>query len=62
MQKARLDRAIREVGREVGMRKALYPGWVENGKLKQEAADAQQDSMLYAYEILRGIRSLLEGD
>lgn len=31
---------LREVERELGYRKRLYPRWVKEGKMKQEQADA----------------------
>lgn len=30
---------IRELKREIGVRKSVYPGWVAKGNLTQEAAD-----------------------
>lgn len=34
-----IDQIIREVRRELNMRKSVYPKWVQAGKLKQIDAD-----------------------
>lgn len=34
-----LQQTINELKRELGVRRGVYPGWVANGKLTQQAAD-----------------------
>lgn len=33
------------VQREIDMRRRVYPGWVQNGKMKAEKADAEVERM-----------------
>lgn len=44
------------VRREIGMRKRVYPRWVENGKMKMDQADreiAVMEAVLKTLEYLR---------
>lgn len=44
------------VRREIGMRKRVYPRWVENGKMKMDQADreiAVMEAVLTTLEYLR---------
>lgn len=41
MNKPGLDEQISEVKREISLREALYPRWVNSGKLTQIKADRQ---------------------
>lgn len=45
--------ARREVGREIGLRRNVYPKWVASGRMKQGEADAHLDAMTKAYAILK---------
>jgi hypothetical protein len=36
-----LAEQIAEVGREIGLRRNVYPKWIESGKLSQALADRQ---------------------
>ena len=46
---------IREVGREIGLRSAVYPRHVAHGRLTQEAADRQLAAMRAAYATLKAL-------
>ena len=48
-----LQEQVREVGREVGMRKNVYPKWVAAGRLTQAQADKQIAAMEAAYATLK---------
>lgn len=39
MNEITLAEMLAEVNRELGLRRALYPGWIASKKLKQEKAD-----------------------
>jgi hypothetical protein len=39
--KTTIEDQIKDVGREIGMRRAFYPRWVASGKLTQAQADHQ---------------------
>jgi hypothetical protein len=43
----------KEVGREIGMRRSVYPKWVTSGRMKQAEADEHLDAMTRAYAILK---------
>lgn len=50
-----LDRQAAAVRREIGMRRHLYPRWVESGKLTQQQADdgiAAMESVLQTLQRL----------
>jgi hypothetical protein len=53
---ASLDEQIKEVGREIGMRKNVYPKWVASGRLSQAQADKQLAAMEAAYASLKSLR------
>jgi len=42
-----------EVGREIGLRRGVYPKWVASGKLSQALADRQIACLEGAYETLK---------
>lgn len=44
-----------EVGREVGLRRNLYPKWVAAKRLTQETADRQIANMEAAYQTLKAL-------
>lgn len=65
MRKITIDEQIAEVGREIGLRKNLYPAFVARGKLSQEEADEHQLLMEAVYKTLKWIRdnraSIMDG-
>lgn len=58
--RARLTAARKEVGRELGLRKAVYKTWVRNGRLSREDAVAQYFAMDDVYAILKRLESDLD--
>jgi len=52
------DRAVKAVGREVGMRQSVYPKWVASGRMTQEKATEETEAMEEAYAILRNLQNL----
>jgi hypothetical protein len=48
-----LAEQIAEVGRELGLRRNVYPKWIAAGKLSQALADRQIACMEAAYETLK---------
>lgn len=56
MSKIGIDEQIAEVGREIGLRKSVYPGFVARGKLSQEEADQHLARMEAVYATLKWIR------
>lgn len=50
-----IEDQIREVGREIGLRKAVYPKWVAAGRLTQADADAHLGKLGAAYATLKWI-------
>lgn len=48
-----LSEQIREVGREVGLRRNVYPRWVAQKRLTQADADRQIANMEAAYQTLK---------
>lgn len=53
-----LHEQIKAVGRELGMRRTLYPKWVSQNRLTQAKADAEIKAMQAVYVTLK----LLEED
>lgn len=51
-----IDDMIRDVGRELGMRKACYSRWVASGKLTQDKADHQIACMDAVYALLKKLK------
>jgi len=56
MENEKIENAIKEVGREIGLRKNLYPKWIQSGRLTQQKADEQIENMSNAYEILKSFK------
>jgi hypothetical protein len=56
--KTTLDQQIRDVGRELGMRRACYPKWVANGRMTQAEADHQIDCMDDIYALLKSLKKV----
>lgn len=46
---------IKCVGREIGMRRGVYPKWVEAGRKTQAEADAEIAAMEAAYATLKWV-------
>ena len=51
-----LDEQYLEVQREIAIRKRVYPGWVENGRLTDEKATRQLGCMEAVLETVRKAR------
>lgn len=51
-----LDDQITAVGREVGMRRGVYPKWVEQGRKTQAEADAEIAAMEAVYRTLQWLK------
>lgn len=56
MAKFTIDQQIAEVGREIGLRKNVYPHFVARGKFTQEEADDHIAKMEAAYATLKWVR------
>lgn len=54
-----LHQIIDELGRELNMRKAVYPSWVAKGKLTRATADYRIQCIEKAIEELRARASML---
>lgn len=52
-----LDSQVRAVGRELGMRRVVYPKWVRAGRMTISEADWQLDAMDAAYETLKALQA-----
>lgn len=48
-----IDEQIEEVKREIAMRERVYPRWIQDGKMKQAAADRQIAAMKSVLETLQ---------
>jgi hypothetical protein len=57
-QKTTLDQQIRDVGRELGMRRSCYPKWVATGRLTQAEADHQIACMDDIYTLLKSLKGV----
>ena len=53
-----LDEQIRCVGREIGMRKNVYPKFLKSGRITQEKADYEIACMEQVYQTLKRLREL----
>ena len=51
-----IDQQIAEVGREIGLRRKLFPGFIARGKLTQAAAAEHLARMEAAYDTLKAVR------
>ena len=56
MRKIPLEQQIDEVAREIGLRAAVYPRLISNGKLHQSHADVQLARMRAALGTLKRLR------
>lgn len=52
-----LDRQIAAVRREVGMRKRVYPSFIQKGKMSAEEADRQIEAMEAVQRTLEGLKA-----
>ncbi len=51
-----LDEQIRCIGREIGMRRNVYPRFVAKGTMKPEKADYELKCMETVYETLKRLK------
>lgn len=51
-----LDEQIKAVGREIGLRKAVYPKFLKSGRITQEKADYEIAAMSAVYETLKRLQ------
>lgn len=56
MSVVKYDEQMKEIDRELAMRRRLYPQWVERGSLKQSVADRQIKLMEDVRETVREAR------
>lgn len=59
---ATLSEQVREVGREIGLRRTVYPRFVENKRMTQEVADKHRTDLEAAYATLKRLRDLTVED
>ena len=52
---ARVPEALAELRREGAMRRAVYPKWIEAGKLTQAAAVRRLNSLADAYRVVEAV-------
>lgn len=52
-----IDEQIAEVGREIGLRKNVYPGFVARGKLDQSEADEHMARMEAVLRTLKWVKA-----
>lgn len=55
-----LKQQIACLGREVALRERLYPRWVENGKMKPEAAEFELNCMKSIFDWLKAHKSMVD--
>lgn len=55
-----IDKQIAAVRREVGMRKHVYPRWVQAGKMTAESAEHEIAAMQAAQATLEAVRDDLQ--
>lgn len=55
-----LNEQIRCVGRELGLRKNVYPRFLRSGRITQEKADHEIAAMEAVYETLKRLRAEAE--
>lgn len=53
-----LSDQIKEVDREIALRRAVYPKFVQSSKLKQSSADQQMERMVAVRETLVRLKEL----
>lgn len=51
-----IDEQIKCVGREIGMRKNVYPKFLKSGRITQEKADHEIAAMEAVYETLKRVK------
>lgn len=51
-----LAEQIRCVGREIGLRRNVYPKWVASGRMKQQDADREIAAMEAVLATLKGLQ------
>lgn len=53
-----LDEQIKCVVREIALRRAVYPGFVAKGKLRQEVAEREQAAMMAVLDTLKKLKAV----
>lgn len=48
------------IGRELGMRKNIYPKWINNGRMTQSKANEEINTMAEIYEFFKNLESASE--
>lgn len=51
-----LDQQIASVRRELAMRQRVYPKWVKDGRMKQDAADKEMAAMQAVHDTLTAVQ------
>lgn len=57
-----LDDQIKCVRRELAMRQRVYPRWVEQSKMKQDAADRELATMQAVHDTLTKLKTFADAD
>ena len=52
-----LNDQIKSVGREIGLRRAVYPKFLKSGRITQEKADHEIAAMEAVYETLKRLKA-----
>lgn len=52
-----LDEQIKSVGREIGLRKSVYPKFLKSGRITEAKADYEIKCMEAVYETLKGLKA-----
>jgi hypothetical protein len=64
MSKSKIDNALTELKRELGIRKVLYPDWVRKGQISERVATCRMEALQDAIDLLEQLKpvqpSLLE--
>ena len=50
------------VGREVGLRKNVYPKWVASGRMDADKSADELAKMQAVYDLLKALRALTHGE
>lgn len=57
MSEISLKEQVRCVGRELGLRRNVYPKWIAKGRMTQEQADREIATMEAVYETLKRLEA-----
>ncbi len=55
-----LDEQIKCLGRELGLRRNVFPAWVKKGRMTKEAMEREIAAMDAAYATLKALKSSRE--